>query len=177
MLRNKVKGQNNTNDLLSAVKPQTKLELDNKTINNTKKYTVTKSVLKVYEEAETHKLYIDFAAAYALHLTQVRAIMLDAPKYFEITKDTLEKIKSNIHYEIEYITLPPRVKQDIMVYYKDRDLYIEPGTAYALGFITVAEFNSNDNIYGPLNATQLAYIKYNFNVNYVSLNVEDNMKR
>ena len=82
-----------------------------------------------------------------------------------------------MHYEIEYVKLPPRVKQDIMVYYRDKDLYIEPGAAYALGFITVAEFNTNDNMYGPLNDTQIAYIKYNFNVNYISLNIENNIKR
>lgn len=177
MLKNKLKEQNNTNGLLSAVKPQAKLKLDNKVINDIKEYTVTKSILKVYEEAETHKLYIDFAAAYALHLTQVRAIMLDTPKYFEITRDVLDKIKSDMHYEIEYVKLSPRIKQDIMVYYKDEYLYIDPGAAYALGFITVSEFNNNDNMYGPLNDTQIAYIKYNFNVNYASLNVEDSRKR
>ena len=177
MFRNDFKKTNNQNSLLSAVKPQTKLDLDNEISTQPKQYTMTKSILKVYKSPETHKLYIDFAAAHALNLTSVRAIMLETPKYFEVTNEIIEKIKNNKHYEIEYITLPPRIKQDIMVYYKDNYLYIEPGAAYALGYISVSEFNNTDNLYGPLNANQIAYIKYNFNINYLPLSIDHGIKR
>ena len=171
------KKPNKQNSLLSAVRPQTKLSLDNEVSSQTKQYTISKSILKVYESPETHKLYIDFAAAYALHLTSVRSIMLDTPKYFEVTKEMLEKIKNDKHYEIEHIILPSKVKQDINVYYKDNYLYIEQGAAYALGFISVSEFNNMDSVYGPLNDNQTSYIKYNFNVNFLPLNMDNSIKR
>lgn len=59
-----------------------------------------KRKLLVYKKE--NKFYIDHAAAYALKLTNVRAVMLDSSHLFEIGLDTLYKFQSTEDIEIEY---------------------------------------------------------------------------
>lgn len=96
---------NNTATLKLNTKLRSKTQTVLKTKNTaTKDKTRTASKLKrkllVYKK--DGKFYIDHSAAYALKLTNVRAIMLDNPKLFEISLQFLNKIQNDKDIEIEY---------------------------------------------------------------------------
>ena len=96
---------NNTSTLKLNTKLRSKTQTVLKTKNTaTKDKTRTASKLKrkllVYKK--DGKFYIDHSAAYALKLTNVRAIMLNNPKLFEISLQFLNKIQNDKDIEIEY---------------------------------------------------------------------------
>ena len=86
-IRNKVMQKTST-----ALKPNTSLGV--------KTNSRLKRKLIVYRKND--KFYIDHAAAYALNLTNVRAIMLENPHLIEVGLETLYKFQNNEDIEIEY---------------------------------------------------------------------------
>ena len=160
--------------ILSATKPKTGLSLkeEQKKINLR---THTKSVLKVYVDEEANKKYVEVAAAYALGLTNVRAIMTST-RYKEITNEKIEQIRQR-GYDVEFINLLKKEKQKIQIFYKDNLFYISSGAAYALGYIDVEKFNLEDNLYGPLKDEEFKNIKNTFAVEFSNIkNINENLK-
>ena len=126
---------------------------------------ITKQILKVYLDNDTNTKWIDHASAFAHGLTKVRAIMLDTPKYYPITDGKIAELISTKQYEIEIVTLPPKKKQDINLYYnKDNTYYIEIGAAYSLGRVDAETFFKTEGLYGPLKEEELKMIKESFNI-------------
>ncbi len=162
------KERKNHASLLSATRPNTILSTANKQTQRQTR-TIQKRKLLVFVDAETHKTYIEHAAAYALHLTNVRTIMTSTPKLVEILGETLENLKKDPSYEIEYQELPKKSKQKIVVFYDNSKLFISSAAAYALGMIDVKKFYLNDNIYGPLSTEEETRIKTNFQVEFQKL--------
>ncbi len=92
---------------------KTKQATKNKTnhISHTSTITETKRKLIVY--IQNGKYYIEHSAAFALNLTNVRAIMLDKPHLIEIQKERLNQFLNNSFIEIEYQNLDNKtVKND-----------------------------------------------------------------
>ena len=83
------------------IKSETALKTDMKEQNaNTKTKLRQKRKLLVYKK--DGKFYIDNSAAYALKLTNIRAIMTENPHFIEIGIETLYRFQNNEDIEIEY---------------------------------------------------------------------------
>ena len=80
--------------------------LKTKTIQN---QTRLKSILQVFMKGD--KFYIEQGAAYALKFTNVRAIMLDKPRYYEIGVQEMAIIKNNRDISVEYVDLNKEKEQ------------------------------------------------------------------
>lgn len=153
---------NNSNGLLSATKlKEQQLSLQKSSKNETKLLLKTKQILKVYIEYETGKKLVEAGVARLLGITNIRPILTENPKYYEISQNKIDEFISKGN-EVEYIKLPKKVKQKIEVFYEDNKFYINTGAAYALGYIDVKQFNNENGLYGPLTTQQIESIKYNF---------------
>ncbi len=94
--------------ILSATRPKMELNLDKKE-NEGSKSLRTRQIINVFIDIETNRKFVESFAAYAIGLTNVRAVMLDNPKYYEITTSKIEELE-NKGYEVNYIELPKRQK-------------------------------------------------------------------
>ena len=115
-------------------------------------------------------------AAYAIGLTNVRAVMLDNPKYYEITASKIEELK-NRGYIVNYIELPKRQKHKIKVYYCDNKYYIDMASAYVLGYIDDRQFYNVSDDYYLLDNSKIEYIKNKYDVEYNKMINESNKRR
>lgn len=98
-------------DTVLRTKSKTALKTNTTHTNQT---TKTKSRLKrkmmVYKK--DGKFYIDNSAAYALKLTNVRAVMTENPHLIEIGIETLYRFQNNEDIEIEYQELDKEIKKE-----------------------------------------------------------------
>jgi len=161
---------NYKNSMLSATKPDTILSLNQQQKNNVNLKSQTKAILKVYVDEETNKKYVEVAAAYALGLTNVRAIMTST-RYKEVTDDKINEVRKR-NFDIEFEKLPKKNKQKIQIFYEDNQYYISSGAAYSLGYIDVTKFNMEDNIYGPLTDEEIKNIKNNFEIEFKNIKIQ-----
>lgn len=91
-----IKKQTESSRLFSATKPNTgRTRTD-------KKGTKSRLKRKLMVYKENGKFYIDRSAAYALKLTNVRAVMIGKPHLIEIGIETLYRFQNNEDIEIEY---------------------------------------------------------------------------
>ncbi len=156
-----------SNSILSLSRnfePKTRSEF--KTTPVVKTETKLKQILKVYVSSDKRK-FIDKAAAYALKMINVRAIMLeDSDQLIEITDRQLEGLsKKNIEIQyqnVENSYIPP--KQNINVYYEGIEYYIEPSAAYALGLITIENWNAMGNSLYRVSENLLMFLKNKYDV-------------
>lgn len=159
------------NTILSTTKPSKtilKTGLEQK-VTETKRLK-QKSIIKVYIKDNTY--YIEHATAYALGLINTRSIMLEGPKLVKITPDTYNKLKSNENIEIELINI--KKKQPIKVFIDNQSYCIHNSSAYALGLLSNEEWSNADSDYYYINDDILNNLKNNYEVEYYSLNLEDN---
>ena len=88
-------------DTVLRTKSKTELKMNTTHTNQTTKTNLRlKSKLMVYKK--DGKFYIDNSAAYALNLTNVRAMMTENPYLIEIGTETLYRVQNNEDIEIEY---------------------------------------------------------------------------
>lgn len=167
--REETKEQHYQNSLLSATQPKPKLSLQQQEKKVIKTITISKSILVVYLDPDTKEKLIDSAAAYALHLTNVRSVMLDSPRLVRIPDSVIEKLNQDPRYEITYRTLPPKTKEKIIVYYADDGLYLDSAAAYAVGLMDVQRFYMEEGKYGPLSDNEAAFIKTQYEVTFQKL--------
>lgn len=85
---------------LKTQKKSNRLNTKTKTNTETTTETKLKRILQVYKKYG--KFYIDQFAAYALKLTNVRAVMTDEPRLTEVSLDFLQEMENNEEVEIEY---------------------------------------------------------------------------
>lgn len=157
--------------ILSATRP-TKITLETgyETKTNLQTILKQKSIIKIY--IDENKYYVEHSAAYALGLIKTRAIMLDSPKLIEISSDIHSKLKSSDSIEIEYIKIEK--KQFLKVYVDDSKCCINNSAAYALGLLTVEEFNNSENEYYYITEEMVNNLKEKFNIEFYALNLEKN---
>lgn len=174
IFRNKKK-EEPKHSILSAVKPKPKLDLSlNKKENTVSKGVREKQILNIFIDVETNRKFIESFAAYAIGLTNVRAVMLDNPKYYEITTSKIKELE-NRGCEVNYIELPKRKK--IIVYSCDDEYYIDMSSAYVLGYIDVKQFYDVSNDFYLLDNAKFEYIKNNYDVEYNQIINESNKRR
>lgn len=160
--------------------PYNRLSLGNVNLHKTSQnietrqtYTKLKQkfVLKVFIDPSSNKKFVESSAAYALHLTKVRAIMLDNPKYYEITDDIISKVRLRGD-EVMFITLPLK-KEKLKLYYDSgNSFYIDNSAAYSIGLIEVEEFYQSSTIfYGPLSFKEIELLKSKYEIYYEQMNV------
>ena len=96
--------------------------------------------------------------------------MLDSPKLIEISSDIHNKLKSNVDMEIEYIKIE---KKPLKVFADDTKFCITNSAAYALGLLTVEEFNNSSNEYYYISNILLEALRRDYNVEIESLNIDN----
>ena len=79
---------------------ETKTQLRLKQREKEQQKTILKRILKVYKKDD--HFFIEPASAYALHLTQARAVFSENSNFHEISKEQLDEYINNSEYEIEY---------------------------------------------------------------------------
>lgn len=176
IFRNKKK-EEPKHSILSAIKPKPKLDLGlNKKENTGSKGVREKQILNVFVDVESNRKFIESFAAYAIGLTNVRAVMLDNPKYYEITTSKIKELEAK-EYEVNYIELPKRKKQKIRVYCSANKYYIDMASAYVLGYIDDKQFYDVSNDFYLLDNAKFEYIKNNYDVEYDRIINESNKRR
>ena len=161
------------NTILSATKPS-KTELRAGLEQNIRQKTILKQKSKITIYIEDGIYYVEHATAYALGLINTRAIMLDVPKLVKISPDIYNKLKSNENLEIEIKNI--KKKQPIKVFI-DNSLYcIHNSSAYALGLLSVEEFNNSDNNYYYISEDILNKLKEDYDIEYYSLNLYKSLR-
>ena len=158
----------NEKSLLSATRPDSILQTDTEVRLQLQTKLRQKSIIKMY--IKDNKYYVEHSAAYALGLINTRAIMLDSPKLIEISSDIHNKLKSNADMEIEYIKIE---KKPLKVFADDTKFCITNSAAYALGLLTVEEFNNHSNDYYYISPTFLEALRKDYNVEIESLNIDN----
>lgn len=96
--------------------------------------------------------------------------MLDKPKLIEITSEVYNKLKANDTIEIEYINI--KKKQTLKVYVSNSQYCIDNSAAYALGFLTIEEFNNSENNYYYISNKVIDNLKEKYDIEFYSLNLE-----
>lgn len=162
--------------ILSATRPKELLSLNKDRKVSENKCLDTGQVVNVFIDVETNRKFIESFVAYAIGLTNVRAVMLDNPKYYEINTSKIEELE-NKGYEVNYIELPKRQKHKIKVYYYENKYYIDMATAYVLGYIKDKEFYDVSNGSYLLDNDKIEYIKKNYDVEYNRMINERNKKK
>lgn len=163
------------NSILSATRPKMELNLDKKE-NVGSKSLRTRQIINVFIDIETNRKFVESFAAYVIGLTNVRAVMLDNPKYYEITTSKIEELE-NKGYEVNYIELPKRQKYKIKVYYYENKYYIDMSSAYVLGYLSDKQFYDVSNDFYLLDNAKFEYIKKNYDVEYNNVINESNKRR
>ena len=158
----------NEKSLLSAIRPVSKLQTDIAVKSQLQTKLRQKSIIKIY--IADNKYYVEHSAAHALGLINTRAIMLDSPKLIEISSDIHNKLKSNVDMEIEYIKIE---KKPLKVFADDTKFCITNSAAYALGLLTVEEFNNSSNEYYYISNILLEALRRDYNVEIESLNIDN----
>lgn len=159
--------------VLSAVRPEEPI------LNiNYKKETELQTVLRQKKQLtiyiEDNKYFVEHAAAYALGIVNTRSIMLENPKMVEISYEVHAKLSNNDELEIQYVNVV-REKQKLKIFYDGLSFCIESSAAYALGLLTVEEFNNLNTGYYYIDEQILANLKSNYDVEMSSLKIsEDN---
>ena len=167
----KEKSEENRSSILSATNPNTILKTGYE--SKQKLQTRLKQKVKIQIYIDENKFYVAHSTAYALGLIKTRAIMLDSPKLIEISSEIHNKLKSNDSIEIEYIKIEK--KQSLKVYVNSSDYCIDISAAYALGLISVEEFNNANDKYYYINENIVTNLKENFDVEFYSLNLEKDL--
>ena len=112
-------------------------------------------------------MFVDASTAYALGVTDVRAIMTGT-KIYEIKNEHIQKYRnrfSNIDVELNQIILESKKDKIKMYYTQANEFYIDYSSSYALGLISDKEFNNNSlQYYGPLVEFEINFIKNKYNV-------------
>ena len=157
------------NSILSTTRPkETILKTGLETNTQLQTRLKQKSIIKIY--VDENKCYVEHSAAFALGLIKTRAIMLDKPKLIEISSEVHNKLKSNDSIKIEYIRVEK--KQKLKIYTDGSQYCIDNSAAYALGFISVEEFNNSESEYYYISEDILYKLKEKFNIDFYSLNLE-----
>ena len=157
------------NSVLSATKPKEQiLKTGLETNLHLQTRLKQKSIIKIY--VDDNKYYVEHSAAYALGLIKTRAIMMDNPKLIEISSEIHNKLKSNDSIDIEYIKIEK--KQPLKVYIDGSQYCIANSAAYALGLLSVEQFNNSESDYYYITEDILNNFKERYNVEYCSLNLE-----
>lgn len=162
--------------VLSATRPKEPiLNVRYKQENQLKTKLKQKKKIIIYKE--NGKYFVEHAAAYALGLTNVRAIMLEKPKLVEISSGIHNKLCANDEIEIEYVVLENK-KDKLKVFVDGSSFYVENGAAYALGLMTVEDFNNADGNYYYISETLLPILneKYDIEMHSIKLFEESNEK-
>lgn len=175
MINMKNTKEESKHSILSATKPRSIFNLKEKG-NLDSKNLRTKQIINVFIDTETNRKFVESFAAYAIGLTNVRAVMLDNPKYYEITASKIEELK-NRGYIVNYIELPKRQKHKIKVYYCDNKYYIDMASAYVLGYIDDRKFYNVSDDYYLLDNSKIEYIKNKYDVEYNKMINESNKRR
>ena len=166
----KDKKSENRNNVLSATRPKepivrTSLETSFQLQTRLKQ----KSIIKIY--VDENKYYVEHSAAYALGLIKTRAVMIDTPKLIAISSEVHNKLKSNNSIDIEYIRMEK--KQTLKVYVNDSQYCIDNSAAYALGFLSIEQFNNSENSdFYYINEDTLNNLKGKYNIEFYSLNLK-----
>lgn len=155
----------NTDNRLSLSRNfnRTETKLETKTVPANQQQL--KSILVVYISEDNRK-YIDKAAAYALGLTDVRAVMTGDLNLFEINDRQFDLIK-NKNYEIEYRQLLSKdapKREAIKVFTDGLDHYIEISAAYALGLIDAKNFNMMESQFYKISENMLVFLNNKYDV-------------
>ena len=88
----------------------------------------------------------------------------------EINYDIHNKLKNNKEFEIEYI-VQKLDKPKLKVFILDSSYYIENSAAFALGLLSVEEFNSATSKYYYIPEEFLAKLKENYEIEIYSKNL------
>ena len=162
--------------ILSATPPKNILntELQQNIQLQTKVRQKKKIVIYIIE----NKYYVDHSTAYALGMVNTRAIMLEKPKLIEINYDTHNILKNNKEFEIEYI-VQKLEKPKLKVFISDSTYCIENSAAFALGLLSIEEFNSAVSNYYYISEEFLTKLKENYQIEIYSKNLyeENNNKK
>lgn len=159
------------NDKMSLSKnltrPAQKLELKTKTVSNFQ----LKSILLVYI-SDNNRKFIDKSAAYALDLTNVRAIMInDGLNLFEISDSQLAMLK-NRGFELKYRQISSKdapKRGSIKVFFDGIDYYIELSAAYSLGLINVENFYGMDQQFYKISENILVFLNNKYDVDKITM--------
>ena len=98
--------------------------------------------------------------------------MLDKPKLIEISYDAHNKLYGNGEIEIEYFNLENK-KPKLKVYVDNSSYCIDISTAYALGLLTVEEFNNFESKYYYISELYVPELKKEYDVEIYSLSLKE----
>lgn len=132
-----------------------------------------KQILIVYV-SENERFYIKRSSAFALGLTDTRAMMVDGTNdLLEISKRQLAILSSreNLEVKLEKVAvneqLPERPK--IKVYKDNLNHFIEMSAAYALGLVSIDTFNVMSEELYPVAENLLIFLNNKYDVELVEL--------
>ena len=153
--------------ILSTVKPREPiLNIQNQQKQQLQTKLHQKKRIVIY--VDNNKYYVEHSTAFALGIINTRAVMLDTPKLVEISYDIHNKLKNNNEIEIEYV-VQKREKPKLRVFISSSSYYLENSAAYALGLLTVEEFNSVESKYYCIPEKFLIDLNQNYDVEMHSL--------
>lgn len=155
--------------ILSATVPQKPI-LNTKSQQKVQLQTKLCQKKKIVIYKKENKYYVNHSTAYALGIVNTRAIMLEKPKLVEINYDIHNKLKNNKEFEIEYI-VQKLDKPKLKIFILDSSYYVENSAAFALGLISVEEFNSATSKYYYIPEKFLATLKENYEIEIYSKNL------
>ena len=172
MLYNKKENNNKftISNNLSATKPS--LQTETQQTNQPQRNFAQKQILLVYVNDD--RFYIQRSSAYALGIINTRAIMVNGPDdLIEISKEKLAVVSSrdNIELKFEKITLEKKVpeRQKIKIYKENLNHYIDMSAAYALGLISLENFNAMSGELYPISDNYLVFLQNKYDVEFQEL--------
>ena len=88
---------------------------------------------------------------------------------------TKPQVNLSLKTETKVLKTDLKMKKNLKVYIEPETnkKFVEAAAAYALGYIDVARFNFDDNLFGPLNEEQFKNIKINFEVEFKNIKNQD----
>lgn len=172
MIFKKMEEKKKNQGILSATMPvdiKLNIKHEQKNINQTR--LKQKKKITIYDN--NGKYFVEHSAAYALGIINTRAIMLDKPKLVEISSDMHSRLKNSDEIDIEYVKVECKTK--LKVYVDGNNYCIESSAAYALGFLTVEEFNNCENGYYYIDENILMGLKKNYETEIYSFSLANIM--
>ena len=160
--------------ILSTTKPKNNILSINKKQSELK--TNLRQMKKIIVYKKDEKYFVEHATAFALGLINTRSIMFDKPKLVEISYDIHNKLCQNEEIEIEY-SLLKNEKEKLKVFINSSSYCIETGAAYALGLLTVEEFNNSTENYYYINESMLNDFREKYEVEIYALNLYEEIKK
>ena len=187
---------------LSAHNSQSRLKTDQKEkTSEQENINDLRMKLKVYQKGG--ESFIDSSAAYALKITNVRAVMTENPRLYKIDPAIINYLKNNKPIDVEYINLEndkskdnhddksdnnPDVNGDgnapieqenidakriLKVYEKSDKTYIDHSAAYALGLVDVRSIMLDKPHLFEIQKEQLNKILNDKTIEAVYMNLEE----